>query len=173
MDIKYFIDTPFKVEFFKIKCANFKNKKKAIETVLEQYPENLFENFYSNRGTAQFTLDFVNIFKDEFLLIKEKYGRQPVVQSAWSVTYDKTHYHLPHNHGSVGYAGILYLQVKKDSPLTTYIQPWNNEEDKSVLYAPEVEQGDLVIVPQNIIHFTEPNKKYYKKRIISFDFKLK
>ena len=29
----------------------------------------------------------------------------------------------------------------------TYIQPWNNEKDESVLYAPEVEEGDIMIVP--------------------------
>ena len=62
--------------------------------------------------------------------------------------------------------------MKPDSPRTTYIQPWNNEEDKSVLYTPEVEQGDMMIVPQFLMHYTEPNKVYFKKRIISFDFHL-
>ena len=36
MDIKYFIDPIFKIEFFKIKSINFKKKKKAIEKVLKQ-----------------------------------------------------------------------------------------------------------------------------------------
>ena len=31
MDIKYEIEPVFKIEFFKIKCVNFKKKKKAIE----------------------------------------------------------------------------------------------------------------------------------------------
>jgi len=94
------------------------------------------------------------------------------VDRAWSVTYDKEHYHVPHNHSSKGYSGIIYLQMKKDSPRTTYIQPWNNEKDESVLYSPEVKQGDIMIVPQFLTHYTEPNKTFFKKRIISFDFKL-
>ena len=89
-----------------------------------------------------------------------------------AVTYDKGHYHVPHNHGSKGYAGIIYLQIKKDSPKTTYIQPWNDEKDKSVLYTPEVKEGDIMIVPQFLMHYTTPNTTYIKKRIISFDFKL-
>ena len=65
---------------------------------------------------------------------------------------------------------MFYLVQYKDSPKTTYIQPWNNTNDQTVLYAPDVEQGDIMIVPQFLMHYTEPNKTYFKKRIISFDF---
>jgi hypothetical protein len=50
MDIKYEIEPIFKIEFFKIKCCDFKNKKQKIEKVLEQFPEMPFDNFYSNRN---------------------------------------------------------------------------------------------------------------------------
>ena len=60
----------------------------------------------------------------------------------------------------------------KNSPGTTYIQPWNNEKDLSVLYSPEVKPGDIMIVPQHLWHYTEPNKINFKKRILSFDFAL-
>ena len=39
MDIKYFIEPIFKIEFFKIKCIKFKDKKIAIEKALNKYPE--------------------------------------------------------------------------------------------------------------------------------------
>ena len=172
MDIKYEIEPIFKIEFFKIKCVDFKNKKKKIEKVLKQFPEIPFNNFYSNRNKADITTELREIFKDEFNLMSIKFNNKISLQRAWSVTYDKGHYHVPHNHGSQGYAGIIYLQQKKDSPKTTYIQPWNNEEDKSVLYSPKVEEGDMMIVPQFLTHYIEPNKTYFKKRIISFDFIL-
>ena len=47
MDIKFEIEPIFKIEFFKIKCIKFKQKKKAIEKALKQYPEMPFDNFYS------------------------------------------------------------------------------------------------------------------------------
>ena len=53
------------------------------------------------------------------------------------------------------------------------MQPWNNQEDKSVLYTPQVKPGDMVIVPQFLMHYTEPNKINFKKRVVSFDFVLK
>ena len=168
--IQYFIEPIFKVEFFKIKCVDFKKKKNKIEKVLEQYPEIPFENFLSNRNKCNILIDLKNIFRDEFILIEKKFNKQIELQRAWSVTYDKGHYHIPHNHSSRGYAGILYLRIKKDSPLTTYIQPFNNDKDETVLYQPKVEEGDIMIVPQFILHYTEPNKTYIKKRILSFDF---
>ena len=169
-DISFEIEPIFKIEFFKIKCINFSNKKEYIEKILEKYPETQRVNFYSNRNEADFTKELRKIFQDEFQLIETKFNSKILLQRAWSVTYDKGHYHVPHNHSSQGYTGIIYLQVNKDSPKTIYIQPWNNEKDESVLYAPDIEQGDIMIVPQFLMHYTEPNKTYFKKRIISFDF---
>ena len=55
MDITYFIEPIFKIEFFKIQCVNFKNKKEHLEKVLKMFPEIPFPNFYSNRNKANFT----------------------------------------------------------------------------------------------------------------------
>ena len=172
MEIKYFIDPIFKIEFFKIQCVNFENKREQIEKLFEQYPEVRLENFNSNRNKSNMSWELQEVFKDEFNLIRTKFNSKINLKRTWSVTYDKGDYHIAHNHGSLGYAGILYLRMKKGSPGTTYIQPWNNEKDESVLYEPEVKEGDIMIVPQFLTHFTKPNKLYFKKRIISFDFTL-
>ena len=103
-----------------------------------------------------------NIFKDEFNLISTKYNSKILLQRVLSVVYNKCDSHVQDNHSSTGYCGILYLDMKPDSPKTTYIQPWNNENDKSVLYSPNVKQGDIMIVPQFLTHYTEPNKIYFK-----------
>ena len=172
MDIKYEIEPVFKIEFFKIECIDFKNKKKKLEKALTRYPEMPQANFGSNRDKCDINVDFRKIFKDEFRLIETKYNSKILLQRVWSVVYNKGNYHVPHNHSSTGYCGILYLDMKPDSPKTTYIQPWNNENDKSVLYTPHVTSGDIMIVPQYLWHYTEPNKIKFKKRVISFDFSL-
>ncbi len=169
-NINYEIEPKFKIDFFKIKCVDFKNKKKKLEKVLAKYPEMPQSNFYSNRDKCNINTEFLKIFKDEFNLISTKHNSRIKLQRTWSVVYHKGHYHVPHNHSSQGYCGILYLDMKPDSPKTTYIQPWNNEKDKTVLYKPDVSEGDIMIVPQYLWHFTEPNKINFKKRIISFDF---
>ena len=168
--IEYFIEPIFKIEFFKIKCIDFAKKKQLIETVLKQYPEVPLENFYTNRNKANFLDDFQKIFKDEISLVNKKYNRKIHLYNLWSVSYKKGNYHVPHNHGSKGYCGILYLNMKEKSPLTTYIQPWQTEMDTTKLYKPKVVEGDIMIVPQFIYHYTEPNTINFNKRIISFDF---
>ena len=172
MDIKYFIEPIFKIEFFKIHCVNFKNKKYDIEKILKQYPEKRFDNFYSNRDKSNISWELQETFKDEFELIKTKYNSNLDVYNAWSVSYQKGDYHVPHNHGSIGYCGILYLDMHKNSPVTTYIQPLNDENDQTKLYKPAVVAGDIMIVPQFLMHYTETNNLKFPKRIISFDFKL-
>ena len=67
MDIKYFIEPIFKIEFFKIQCVNFKGKKEHIEKILDQYPEIPFPNFYSNRNKANITWELQEIFKGNIL----------------------------------------------------------------------------------------------------------
>ena len=113
-----------------------------------------------------------NIFQEEFLQISEHYKSNLDLYSSWSATYGKGDYHVPHNHGSTGYCGILYLNMHKKSPTTCYMQPWNCDRDRSIIYEPKAEVGDIVIVPQFIVHFTRPNPLPFKKRIISFDFRL-
>ena len=170
MDIEHFIEAVFKIEFLKIKCINFKKKKKEMEKVLKSFPEIRSKNFNSNRDRADIRVPLKNIFADEFNLIKNIYPPATNLTNAWSVTYKKGDYHLPHTHGSVGYGGILYLNQHKKHPRTTYLQPWNSPRDNSVLFNPEVEEGDIMIVPKFIVHHTEPNKLSMSKRIIGFDF---
>ena len=170
MDIKYNIDPMFQIEFFKIRCIDFKNKKKKLEQALARYPEMPQANFSSNRDKCSINKEFKEIFRDEFSLMRAKYNSKISLQRVWSVSYNKGDYHVPHNHSSIGYCGILYLDMKPKSPGTTYIQPWNNEQDRSVLYTPRVTPGDMVIVPQFLMHYSAPNSIKFKKRILSFDF---
>ena len=125
MDIKYEIEPVFKIEFFKIQCINFKNKKKKLEKALARYPEMPQANFSSNRNKCSINTEFREIFKDEFSLIRAKFNSKILLQRVWSV-----------------------------------------------LYSPEVKPGDMMIVPQYLWHYTEPNKINFKKRILSFDFVL-
>ena len=85
----------------------------------------------------------------------------------------KLEYHSPHNHGSTGLAGILYLDLPKDSPVTSYIQPWQDYVNDTTIFNPLlVTEGEIVIVPQSVLHFSSPNKSTNKKRIISWDMNI-
>ena len=101
----------------------------------------------------------------------EKKGIQ--INDIWSVSYKKGDYHTPHDHGSVGLAGILYLNMPKNAPVTQYIQPWNDWQSDRTIYRPiPVIEGTIVVTPKFIRHFTEPSKESKLKRVISWDMSL-
>ena len=174
MDIRYTVLSPFKTDFLKIKCADFKNKKELFQNELNKFKEKRLPNFYSNKNSANLEKPFTQIFEPEIDLMKSHFNSKINIQKVWSVSYDHGDYHIPHNHGSIGYAGILYFNMEKNfhGQRTIYLQPWNNQDDKSVLFEPDVEEGDIMIVPQFILHFTRPNLSSGIKRIVSFDFKI-
>tara|TARA_R110002020_G_scaffold399032_2_gene608919 strand:+ start:86 stop:613 length:528 start_codon:yes stop_codon:yes gene_type:complete len=170
------IDSLFSIPILNLTTSDFKRKKKAIEKVLKKYPEEEKRGLLlSNRSCTDrnLTVAFSEIFKNELDIISKLFKQNIFLKSVWSVSYRKGDFHIPHNHGSIGYAGILYLDYYPKSPPTIYIQPWNNDEDLTHFRHPEVCEGKIVIVPRFLMHFTRPNPISKPKRIVGFDFFLR
>ena len=88
-NIKYEIEPVFKIEFFKIECINFNNKKKKLEKVLERYPEMPEANFASNRNKCSINKEFREIFDDEFKLIQTKFNKKnPNTWNTFSIPFE-------------------------------------------------------------------------------------
>ena len=112
---------------------------------------------------------------EELGMLSQRLKKDIQLQDIWSVSYKKGDYHTPHDHGiTVGLAGILYLNIRtKDEALTQYIQPWNDwYSDRTIYYPMKVNEGDIVVTPKFIRHFTEPHKSKKIKRIISWDMNI-
>ena len=170
----------FNIPCWKIQIINFEEKKKKLTKLLESYPEKKdptrkLQAFTTNRQSDRSGLakQFVSIMSEEMEDISKEIKTDFVIPRIWSVSYDKGGYHLPHNHGSTGLTGILYLNLPEDSPETTYIQPWNDYVLDAVQYMEiPITEGDISIVPSSILHFSKPNESDSKKRIISWDMKI-
>ena len=167
----------FDIPFWKIQIINFKKKKKELIKILESYPEEKKEptEFFANRQTDRSGLieQFASIMNQELEVFSKEIMEDFVITETWSVSYVQGDYQLPHNHSSMGLTGILYLDLPKDSPETVYIQPWNNYENDTIQYfSLSITEGDIVIVPSFILHFSRPNKSEETKRIISWDMKI-
>jgi hypothetical protein len=176
----------FNIPFWKIQIINFEEKKKELTKLLESYPEEkiryegvpdhvMFDDMDTNRQTDRSGLSeqFASIMNQELEGFSRKINSEFAIYEIWSVSYNKDEYHTAHNHSSMGLSGILYLDLPKDSPVTSYIQPWQNYVIDTTDYnmVPIVE-GDIVIVPSFILHFSSLNKSNSKKRIIAWDMKI-
>ena len=167
----------FNIPFWGIRIINFEEKKKELVKLLESYPEKEKEGmqeFASNQGSVTGLVgQFASIMKQELEDFSREIKKDFAIIDIWSVSYAQGEYQSAHNHSSVGLSGILYLDLPKDSPKTTYIQPWTDHETDTIRYieVPTIE-GDIVIVPSFVLHFSKPNKSKNKKRIISWDMKM-
>ena len=170
--------TLFNIPFWEMKTINFKKKKKDIVKLLKNYPEEKKElqDFYTNRQTDRKGLvkGFADIIKEELTILSEQVFKRNIgITDCWSISYDENDFHSTHNHCSTGISGILYLDLPKESPVTTYIQPWNDFISDTTLYSNvPVSEGTIVISPSFVMHFSSPNKTKDKKRVLSWDMRI-
>ena len=176
------LESLFNIPFWGIRIINFEEKKKKLVKLLESYPEEKEKydemkegEFATNRQIDRSGLveQFVSIMKQELEDFSKEIKKDFAITEIWSVRYDTGDNQAAHNHSSMGLSGLLYLDLPKDSPKTTYIQPWTDHETDTVKHieVPIIE-GDICIVPSFVLHFSGPNKSKNKKRIISWDMKL-
>ena len=167
-------ETLFNIPFWGIRIINFEEKKKKLVKLLESYPEKKEKydemkegEFATNRSTDRSGLveQFASIMKQELEDFSREIEKEFAIIDIWSVSYDKGDYQSIHNHSALGLSGILYLDLPKDSPETTYMQPWTDHETDTIRYVEvPIVEGDIVIVPSFVLHFSEPNKSKNKKR---------
>jgi hypothetical protein len=170
-------DSLFTIPYWKIHNDNFEEKKKKLTKLLESYPEEKtgIAAFATNRHSDRSKLigQFASIMIEELKALSKEIKKDFSIHEIWSVSYDKGDYQSIHNHGSMGLSGLLYLDLPKDSPTALYVQPWNDITDDTVQYLEITNfEGDIVIVPSFVMHFTKPNKSEDIKRIISWDMKI-
>ena len=167
----------FEIPMWSIPCIQFKKKKEQLVKLLKNYPEQRIgiQNFITNRQRPRPNLSqaFSNIIEEELGMLSQQVKSDIVIDDIWSVSYKKGDYHSPHNHGTIGYAGILYLEFPEGSQPTNYVQPWQNiSNDTTMFNTFPVKEGDIVVVPKFVNHFSPPHKGKKQKRIISWDMRI-
>ena len=167
----------FTIPMWSLPTLNFSKKKKQLEQLCKSFPESKhgLQTFSTNRQSDRsgFAEAFSNIVGEELGMLSKKIQRDIQIEDIWSVSYKKGDYHTPHDHGSTGLAGILYLNMSKKAPVTQYIQPWNDFiSDRTIYFPAPVVEGTIVVTPKFVRHFTEPSRDTKIKRIISWDMKI-
>ena len=170
-------NTLFKIDYWKIPVSNFEVKKKQIVDLLNGYTEtkNDIQFFYTNKQSNRDKLSekFSNIILKELKQFSDNIKKSIVIKDVWSVSYGLGDYQVPHNHGTKGLSGILYLESVEKLPSTCFIQPWNDiEKDETLIFEMPAKEGDLIIFPSFVNHFSVPNKYKQNKRIVSFDMSM-
>jgi len=145
-------------------------KKAILDRPDYQWKDGGVYTDYSNTLPAyyEYVFSVIGGALDEFY--KEINIRLKVKEMFYQL-YKKGSYHLVHNHGSLGFSGILFVSFNEDlHTATRFYSPFSNFIDGSVIgYRPVVKEGDLLIWPSSILHEAESNHSEEERIIISFN----
>ena len=129
-------------------------------------------NFCSDRSNYRnYSNDFLSIFKDEL----EEFGQELKLESfkiedVWTVEYHTGQYHSIHTHGNGNLSAVLYFdQDEIEHSSTHFVVGTDYITNTTEIVSPLVKEGEIIIFPSHILHFTTPNNSKKTRRIISFD----
>ena len=167
----------FHIPIISIDINDWENNKNKILNVFKKYPEKKtgIQNFYTNKNNLSTAVifNFADIFNEELQELTNFFKKDITIKDVWTVTYKKGDFQSVHNHGSLGFTGIIYLDYCDDTSKTMFVQPWNDMiTDETVCGIPESFDKKIIIVPSFVNHFSNPVTGNNKKRILSFDFKF-
>lgn len=168
----------FSVPLFHVKVDQWDSKKEELLSLIgnmeyrqdqgECVPTDYFESRTKNNIHVRRILDRqIEMFLNHYKLD----GR---LTSSWFERSGKHHYHQPHNHGMTGYSGVLYVEYDPGHHAPThFISPFPNFIDGEAIHqAPFVTEGDLILFPSSILHYTHPNKSEKNRTVLSFNLEL-
>lgn len=172
-------NTIFGTKLYQYPCLDWNKQKKVIQSWVEktEFKTGKDQPFYSDRvnGEQFYQQEFVDTFKEELTVFKTELSVNFIeITTVWLVKYEKGDWHPPHTHGSKGYSGVIYVEYDENEHTPTYFINSTTDPvtDRTNYVRPNMFEGDIVIAPSNILHFTYPNTSDKARMILGFDMNI-
>ena len=170
----------FAIKFAHIQVKNWEEKKKLIlanmsKVKREDIPRGEFleTNYHEfKKGDDLDPMNVTSILEEELSEFMIQVGGLVQVNLSWIERSTKGMSHSIHNHGALGYSAACYVTYdpNKHTP-TQFVSPFNNPITGDIIqYQPmNVEEGDLVLFPSFIHHYTRPSQTDSERIVLSFN----
>lgn len=168
----------FQTVYYQYSIPGWKEKKKHLISAIDYKKFQHYESFETDRkhNSNSYLEEFATIFQTELDCFRSELALDKIyLTDVWSVRYATGQFHAPHTHSSFGYSGVLYLDYVENEHTGTYFINSITDPitDLTNGFSPNVREGDIVIAPSNILHFTYPNISKKDRLIVGFDIKFK
>ena len=152
------------------KCKTFTNFfAKEIELISKSFFDYMMDTYENSEGYIQ---DFPYNGDKDIYYDESQHGM--LVTSAWIEQAQTFHQHLPHDHGHELFSCILYAEYDEEThDPVSIISPYKSPEGMTFHYNPRVREGDIVVIPGNVLHFTTQNRSVKPRTVIVFNLMLK
>ena len=170
----------FALKFAHIKVKNWEEKKKLIlanmsKVKREDIPRGEFleTNYHEfKKGDDLDPMNVTSILEEELGEFMLQIGGVVQVNMSWIERSTKGMSHSIHNHGALGYSAACYVTYdsEKHTP-TQFVAPFCNPINGDILQyePPNVKEGDLVLFPSYLLHYTRPNTSDSERIVLSFN----
>jgi hypothetical protein len=166
----------FQIQSIKHSIENWNVKKNKFVKDIKNL-KFIKKEFVTSRNVKQkinLNKIFKNNFETELNLLEKTVNNKINLKNVWVVHYEKYQEHIIHNHGNSGLGGIIYLNYdEKIHEPTRYLMPLNDLiNENSLIYNEQVKEGDILIMPSLINHYSPFNKSEKIRSIIGFDLEF-
>ena len=172
----------FHVPLLSFEVKDWDRKKKELLSVLDnnEFLQLKDNSFLTDRhpDKIDYRHNFAQIFVEEFDDFAKTLKLEEIhIKDKWSVKYNQPgQSHAPHNHRSVGYTGLLYVEYDPDvhEPVK-FIGPWNSPitDTTELSELNNAREGVLYIWPSYLIHYVDAMKTDKLRMITSWDMDVK
>ena len=163
----------FNIPLTVYKCSWWSSKKERllrhIDTVdMVQGDEQVLSDY---RGDNTYIDTISDILSDELSWFGNDYSCNPSIVRAWYERALPYMYHPVHNHGHGGFSAVLFIEYNKQYHRpTNFIAPFDHFiTGEQLNYEPEVEEGDLILFPSFLHHYTHPHTSEHRRTVLSFN----
>jgi len=180
----------FSVPLYKFSIDNWEEEKKLILEALprEKVYSDICTDFFDNsnkRKLPSYSDLVLDIVSPAIQTMQSTLGKGPDGQTLthgnwmgldamWYQTEYKGQKHDIHNHGTIGWSSVLYVNYNpKVHTATKFLSPFGFGAGTGGMvqrYQPDVKEGDFIIFDSNIMHEALPNESDEKRTIISLNF---
>jgi len=161
----------FSVPIYKYKVENWNVKKKQLLNLFDGFKSKIIENVITSPSDIK-----TNIFLDEIKLFEKEieiYFHHNT--TIWFQKYEQNMNHAVHVHGATGFSSVCFIEYdKKDHKSTVFVSPFGNCVTGTLeRYSPEVEEGDIIFFPSNLLHYVPANLSNKTRIVASFNLYIK
>ena len=163
----------FNIPLTVYKCSWWTAKKQRLlrhlDTVdMVQGDEQVLSDY---RGDNSYVNEITDILSDELSWFGNDYSCNPHIVRAWYERALPYMYHPVHNHGHGGFSAVLFIEYdKRYHRPTNFIAPFDHFiTGEQLTYEPHVEEGDLILFPSFLHHYTHPHTSESRRTVLSFN----
>jgi hypothetical protein len=172
-----YVENMFYVPIAHVQVDDWENKKKKLIELYKQVEienkDNVWTNYYKDSHILNQSVS--EILKDEIVEFHKFFGFiKSQISSSWFEKSLKNNSHRAHNHGSLGYSAVCFVEYDKTCHIpTNFVAPFLNFLDGMVLnYMPKIDEGSLIFFPSSIVHNTFANQSEKERIILSFNLDI-